>query len=145
MTRRTWEERELILLEAIAKAENEGGEDPDSYRLPGVTGLDPREVEIGLRALYDADYITGSDASDWDQTFGLLAIRLLERGRRAVGQWPGDDPYEAFLAVLEQQISGAASGEERSRLERMRDVALSVGRDVLTSVLSGRARQVGGL
>lgn len=142
--RSIWE-RELVLLQAIAQAEQESDEDTDSYRLPEATGLESREAESGLRALFDARFTTGTDVSGFDQVFGLLAIRLLERGRRAVGQWPPEDQYDAFVAVLEQQISDAATDEERTRLDRIRDAAVGVGRDVLTSVLSAWARQAGGL
>lgn len=143
--RQTWEERELVLLKAIARFEQEAGEELNSWQLAELTGLEPRDVEVGLHALYDAGYITGTDASGFDQAFGLMAIRLEERGRRAVGQWPPEDQFDAFVAVLEQRIAEASTDEERSRLERVRDAALGVGRDVLTSVLSAWARQVGGL
>ena len=69
---------------------------------------------------------------------------MLERGRRAVGQWPREDQFDAFMAVVEQQIAEAPSEEERTRLEQVRDAALGVGRDVLSSVLSAWARgQIG--
>lgn len=98
-----------------------------------------------MRALYDAGYIAGTDSSGFDQAFGLMAIRLLERGWRAVGEWPPENQYDAFVAIVEQQIEDSSTEDERTRLEQMRDAALGVGRDVLTSVLSAWARQLGGL
>ncbi len=91
MVTRTWEERELRLLEVIAQ-----GEDGPSFALPSSddaterTGLDPQTAQTALRALYRADYITGSKVNT-HSGWGLLSIRLTERGRRAVGQWPSEN------------------------------------------------------
>lgn len=146
--RSTWEKRDLPLLESIARAEGQdNSRRPLNSLDPGLreaSGLDEREFQLGLQALYDAGYIAGN-ARDFGGEFHLIGIRLLERGRRTVGQWPPEDQYDAFVAVLEQQIAAAGSDDERSRLERVREVALGVGRDVLTSVLSAWARQLGGL
>lgn len=102
-------------------------------------------MQLGLRALYEAGYIAGNPQGMSQRIFDLVEIRLLERGRRVVGQRPPEDQYDAFVAVLEQQIAEAESDEERTRLERMRDVALGVGQDVVASVLSAWVRQFGGL
>lgn len=92
MVTRTWEEREQRLLEAIATAEEEGRE-ARADELDSPTGLSPQQVQQGLRALYDAGYVDGIDVTAQGDTFDLLNIRLLERGRRAVGQWPSEDQY----------------------------------------------------
>lgn len=140
------EDRELRLLEAIARAEEDHAGEPlhslDS-RLGDATGLPDDEVQLGLRALDEAAYIFGNNPGINQRIFDLIDIRLLEKGRRTVGQWPPEDQYDAFVAVLDQQIASAPTEEERSRLERMRDVALGMGRDVLTSVLAAWAKQVG--
>ena len=145
--RRTWEPRELVLLDAIAKAEEEDGEPLHSLnsRLRDRTGLTDQDVQLGLRALHEAGYIAGTEQRFSSRVYDLVNIRLLERGRRLVGQWPADDQYREFVAVIEQHIADAATDEDRSRLERIKDVALGVGREVLTSVLSERARRQAGL
>jgi hypothetical protein len=143
--RRTWEQREYILLEFIARAEEEQDEPLVSWLLAASTGLDDRDVQLGLRALYEAGYIAGNDAGINQRTFDLIDIRLLERGRRAVGQWPSEDTYNAFFDILNERIVAAESDEERTQLEQVRDTALAVGRDVVTSVLSALARQMAGL
>jgi hypothetical protein len=142
MVRRTWEDRELVLLEAIAIAEQELEEPLVSYALPERTGLDDIEVQRGLRALFEAGFIGGTQGGINQRLFDLENIRLLERGRRTVGQWPPENQFDSFVEVLNERIVSADSDEERSKLERIRD---TVGRDVLTSVLSSWARQVGGL
>lgn len=145
MVRRTWEDRELVLLEAIALAEQDLDEPLVSFALPDRTGLEDLEVQRGLRALFEAGFIGGTEAGINQRLFDLYNIRLLERGRRTVGQWPPENQFDAFVEVVNEKIAAADSDEERSKLERIRDTALGVGRDVLTSVLSSWARQVGGL
>ena len=83
----SWANRELPLLRAIAKAE-ERGEQVGGDELAAATGLSVKEAQRGLRALHDGRYIEGVDVTTFDDEFDLLAIRLLERGRREIGQWP---------------------------------------------------------
>ncbi len=65
MTGRTWEGRELPLLEAIAKDEEEG---PtfllDSDTLASRTSLAPRHARIALRALLEDGCIKGTTLND---------------------------------------------------------------------------------
>lgn len=144
MAKPTWNEREYVLLEAIAAAEEQGSEPVSSATLAAATGLGSHELALGLRRLHDNGYIVGQDATTFGEEYDLMMIRLQGSGLRAVGQWPPEDQYDAFLAVLDQRIEAASSDEERGRLERVRETALGVGRDVLTSVLSAWARgQVG--
>jgi hypothetical protein len=61
---RTWEARELQLLEAIAESEREHDENVGNAALAERTGLPDEEVEWGLKALHEADppFITGIEA-----------------------------------------------------------------------------------
>lgn len=143
MVTRTWEEREQRLLEAIATAEEEGRE-ARADELDSPTGLSPQQVQQGLRALYDAGYVDGIDVTAQGDTFDLLNIRLLERGRRAVGQWPSEDQYAALLEVLETQIAASQDPEQRTKLERLRDAAIGLGQGMLATVLNAWARSIAG-
>jgi hypothetical protein len=139
----TWAEREGPLLAELAKREDRG-EKTDWADLMEATGLDERATQRSLRRLFDADYLTGHDVT----TFGsaeheLIGIRLLEKGLRATGVWP-DDGYQAFLAELDAKIEVAAP-DERSRLERLRDGVIGVGRDVATDLISAVLRGQAGL
>lgn len=141
----TWESRELPLLAAVARAE-QTGTPADTHSLANDTRLTTRDASMGLRALYDAEYLTGIDATTMSgPSFDLLDVRLLERGRRAVGQWPADDLRQVLLAILEQRISSTADPEERSRLERFREGVIGVGTEVVTSLLSSFLRHAAGL
>lgn len=108
------------------------------------TGLSLEQVRTGVRRLFLTDLLTGSDASDMEG-FDALALRLLPRGRQAVGQWPSSNPAEAFLQLLDQRIVVQDDPEERSRLEKLRDSAGQVGKGVATSVLTAFVQQMTGL
>lgn len=82
----TWEPRELPILQAIARAEA-GNRSVDLSSIADESGIDRPTVERGVEALSDGRYLTGNDTTTFDG-YDLIAIRLLERGRRAVGSGP---------------------------------------------------------
>lgn len=141
MAKPTWDARERRLLDAVAAAEEDGAE-PNAQDLGPATGLPAAEVQRGLRALYDAEFITGIVATAQSDIFDIMSIRLLERGRVTVGQWPSDDAYDALVAVLDEQIAAAKTGEERSKLERLRDLAGELGKGMVASILNAWARTI---
>jgi hypothetical protein len=143
MVTRTWEDREQRLLEAIGAAEEEGRE-ARADKLNSPTGLTQDQVERGLQALHDAGYIEGIDVTAQGDIFDLLNIRLLERGRRAVGQWPAEDQYAALLEVLEAQIAASQDPEQRTKLERLREAAIGLGQGMLATILNAWARSLAG-
>jgi hypothetical protein len=103
MAERSWDELERPILEAVAELEDVDS----SLGLPALanhTGLPLEQVRIGVRRLFETDLLTGSDASDME-AFDALALRLLPKGRQAVGQWPSSDPVEALLQVLAERIA----------------------------------------
>lgn len=124
MARMTWDERERPILEAIAAGE--AGRDLNNDDVAEATGLSRDDVDRGLLALYEADYVTGTDAAAEELCY-LLGMRLLERGRRAVGVWPADDSGEALLDLLRARIADADTDEERSRWQRLFDAAKGLG------------------
>jgi hypothetical protein len=57
--------------------------------------------------------------------------------------WPSGAPdaaYARLLALIDEHVEGAASDEERSRWQRLRDAVVGVGRDVAVDVLSAAAQ-----
>ena len=48
----------------------------------------------------------------------MVNIGLREKGRRAVGQWPPDDAFDALIARLDARILSTADDDARSRLKR---------------------------
>ena len=140
----TWNERELKILEAVARCEESDEINVGVADLANRAALDPQTTARGVRALVDAGYMTGADASTLDG-YDLLAPRLLERGRRAIGQWPSEQTFEAFLQALDEQIVETEDPLERSRLEKLRAAAADVGKGVVGAVLTAIIKQQTGL
>lgn len=85
----TWDVLELPLLRAMADLEDQGVADITEDRLAKSTGLDRSRVNLGLRRLIAADYLSAVEYRDGTSgTARLTALQLLERGLRAAGAWP---------------------------------------------------------
>jgi len=137
---RTWESREIPMLEVIALDEQQGSGVPLASDVIGMrAGLADRDVAVGLRALHEADYVTGA-AIHTTGGWSMINVRLTERGRRAVGQWPSDDLADELIRILDARIERAHDEGERSRLKKLRDAALDVGRGLLSDALFEVAR-----
>lgn len=84
----TWETRELPVLEAVVRCFERGTPFPTVRDLAEVVQIEPHQVLLALQALSEADppyvdlqmYL--SDRPDHHRV-----KRIMERGRRAVGQW----------------------------------------------------------
>ena len=134
----------MPILEAIYSAEEQNNEGLNVGAVAELTGF-PFDVTLrGVRALAESGYVIGHDNSTsvgWD----LYGIRLLERGRRAIGQWPTEDVYETLVLMLQTQISNETDPERRSRLQKLLATVTDVGKDVAGSVLAAWFRQMTGL
>lgn len=106
--RSTWDEREGPILDAVAGGES--GRDPSFADVVNMTGLASKQVEIGLRALLDAGYLTGVDASSL-AGFDVIGLRLTERARRQLGLWP-DAPSEPGAIASGPVLAGRPSGSD---------------------------------
>lgn len=133
MVERTWERRELPILELAAEREL----DPPSLRqCADSANLPIDEAGIAVEALIDDGYLRAIDCGDAAGA-DYQAIELLPRGRREVGQWPRQVPdFGSLLGVLEDRIASTDDVDERSRLEKVRDGLASAGRDIIVSVIS---------
>jgi hypothetical protein len=147
----TWESRDLAVLEVIRAAEIKASDtgyavlrDPQS--LAAELDLPRHEILASLRDLAEAQppYVIGTDASDISEWY-LTDIRLTERGRRAVGQWPSEEAYDALLQLLSQEIDAEPEAEKRRGLEKMRDGVLQAGREVGVALLTAWAKAQAGL
>ena len=98
----TWAERELPVLEAVRAAE--AAEESGSSRRRGIADRKVAEladmqleaVRTSLYSLCDADppYVKGEVRVSPHGGFQMTDIRLTERGRRMVGQWPAEQSTE---------------------------------------------------
>ncbi|HYN35574.1 MAG TPA: hypothetical protein VEV82_01220 [Actinomycetota bacterium] len=148
MAELTWLKREMPILEAVFELEERSGDDgfitTTVEQIADATGLDLGEVRRGVRALYESGYIVGENTTV-HVGYNLYGIRLLEKGRQRVGQWPGQDSYESLITFLEDSINSEEDPDRKSKLERLKDGVTSVGRDVAGSVLSAWFRHMAGL
>jgi hypothetical protein len=107
--------------------------------------METRDVWAGLQALKDARYIDWHRTARFTETVRtLIAPSLRERGRRALGRWPGDEPLRDLIAVIERLIA-SSEPEERTRLERLRAALLGLGEKVGTAVAIAWAKACLGL
>ena len=114
---------ELPLLRAIVKAQQES-QAPWVAAMKAVPDISPMRRKAALEWLADAGYVTP----------GGHGAR--SEGLRVVGAWPNvESEFDRLLALLEEQIE-SATGDDRSRLEAVRDALAGMGKDVATSLLT---------
>lgn len=144
MVHDTWYTRALPILEAISKIEVETSL-VQLGDLARETGCTAEEVDIELERLLRAGYaggtisrtMTGGRAEPWSYVNPILE----ERGARAIGQWPSDDPYDALIELLDRRINDdATDAETRTKLQRLRGTLVDVGKGVAGGVLGSLIR-----
>ena len=138
----TWEARELPILKAIARHDEDASPLMSDDLAAELPDLDDRSRTAGLQALIDDGYVIATDASSFDQVT-FINLRLSGEGRRAVGQWPPHDAYDVLLRIVEAQAAAARTAAERTRLERLRDAITGVGREVVGEVIADVLRRGG--
>ena len=142
-----WAGRERPILEALASVEEREGQVEDVDALVDLTGLERRAVVLGVRTLIDGRYVTAVPlAGDFDLDGDYADVGLLERGRRAVGQWPSEEATgEAFLEALRGFAEGAATPEERTGRTKLLEAATGLSTATLGGVMIAFAKQRLGL
>jgi hypothetical protein len=149
-TRSTWDARELQILFEVHRAEEEGRRCSLRDLLNSLVSIPSPGVHLGLRSLHEASYISGNILSAWNGKApagveDMRNIRLQERGRRAIHQWPSDAPYERLLQIVDHRLAEEIDPEQRSRLVKLREFVVGAGKDVFVSVLAEVARHAAGL
>jgi hypothetical protein len=140
----TWDNRAVPILEHVATLEATGA----PFNLPHVAetlGCSRSEVQIEVDRLRSGGYLGGDLVQKGDGAGGIVVWdfrrpRLLEKGSRAVGQWPSDDPYDALLSLIEQRLDDETDPETRTKLERLRATLLDVGKGVAGGILGSLIR-----
>jgi len=98
-------------------------------------GLDERTVTAIGGALRDAGFVDGIAV---DEIPGLIRFTTLTpAGRREMGLWPCRQVAADRLMVALEQAIERAEGEQKTRLQKIRDGFLSAGRDLIVDVASG--------
>ena len=125
----TWNERELPLLEAVYLGEEAGEEMLTTEDAARAAGIDPDVAVRAMRGLYESGYVTGHEGDLSAPADSYTGLRLTERGRRTIDQWP-PGPAEALIEALNRKIATTTDPDARSALEQFRDSVLSFIRDV---------------
>jgi hypothetical protein len=89
-----------------------------------------------IALLVEGNYLARASALSTE--FGPTAVSVTERGLQVVAGWPATTAEAAagsLLAALEQAIEETDEPERKSKLERLREVALDVGQGTLAQVL----------
>jgi hypothetical protein len=136
MAEDTWYQLALPVLEYLSH--REPFTFPNVGEMADALGADPNAVVVEIDRLAEAGYIrggvrkmaTGGDPRPWM----FHQPELAERGARAVGMWPAEDPYDALLALVERRISEEADEERRSKLRRLAGSLADLGKSVGTAI-----------
>lgn len=144
MAESTWD-RDLQLLEELAAAELADG-DVDPTALADQFGM-PRHLVVNtIRAFIEEGFVAGDDISaDGLPMLRLHRPRLLAKGRRAVGAWPSNDPFEALLSLVERRIADETDEARKSSLVRFKDDLYGIGKGVAGALLAEFAKTAVGL
>lgn len=139
-----WFSRDALVLQEVAHAfEADLDARPAAPDIADALGLDCATVErIGV-LLRDAGFVEGIDT---DQGGIVLFTALTPAGRREVGLWPSpDNAADRLLAAVDEALERAPEGEQKTRLQKVRDGLLGISRDLLVDIASGvLTKQVGG-
>jgi hypothetical protein len=146
-TPETWTTIALPLLEEVAAGETT---DPQgaSAAVLSKAGHDPA-TQQQLAALIEDGYLTGA-TPHWGLGSSRPVIvadilRLTPKGRRALGQWPGEISGETLIRILQTAMQELPEGEEKGRLRRFLEAAEGVGVDLLSSIVAKLAKTATGL
>jgi hypothetical protein len=134
----TWNSVAVPLLEHFAEREAKYAQSTratDTLDIAQATGLELAAVELELKRLFDGGYLAGQfeGGSGADSGF-VLVPTLTERGARAAGKWPSEDPAEALIAIVDRRLREAQSPEERTAWQKIKDGFTAVPGNVLGSL-----------
>lgn len=145
MVTRTWTTRELPVLLAVLELEEAGEAVVTGAKLAEMAGIGEAEAKRAFDALAEDGFLShGQMVHAGRSGWAVMVPRLRGKGRRAVDQWPANG-FDALVAIIGQRIQDEAEPAERSKLERLRDAILGVGRDVATDVLGAAIKHAGGI
>jgi DNA-binding PadR family transcriptional regulator len=137
-----WETEALPVLQAVYAAS--GSADPDlgmsETTINEVLGREPDDARTArvLTMLIRGDYLDTTI-----ETMGSRNVQITEKGLQVTAGWLSGAPdaaYTRLLALIDKHVEEAASDEERSKWQRLRDAVVGVGRDVAVEVLSAAAQ-----
>jgi hypothetical protein len=139
-----WGTREYPVLYHLAQLiEFENQTEITPAEVSNDLGVQLTEATKSVIALIEADYLVGEisrGVDDWP-----LVNSLTEKGRRAVGLWPGESDVDAMVRALENAAAGARTEEERGALRRAAAELAKVGRDLMVEIAGAMFARSAGL
>lgn len=116
-----WEEIALPALRQIHAWESgEHALEHDTHDLAGALGIeDASKVGRQLESLEEAGLISKGDAKTSGNLHNYVSLRVTAKGRRVLGEWPGD-PMAELLTAIEHAIEQHLGGPEEKRLKKLR-------------------------
>jgi hypothetical protein len=138
-----WKTEALPVLEAVYTASASADVDVGvSHKtINEVLGRQPNDPQTDriVTMLVQGDYLERTAFEGMGSRF----CQITEKGLQITAGWPSgarDAAYERLLALIDEHVEEAASDEERSKWQRLRDAVVGVGRDVAVEVLSAAAQ-----
>jgi hypothetical protein len=109
--------------------------------------LDTADVREELEMLIHGNWMTGQvvRVAGGGQNDFVENGQLLERGARAIGRWPADNPYDDLVARLERLISTESDPKKRNKFQQFLDAVKGVGKEVGTELLVAYLKAHAGL
>jgi hypothetical protein len=139
--RETWPTVELPILRAIVRAQ-QNQEIVWKAVIDAVPDLDQRLRQTTLFWLHDAEYITATVSVFGDS----IQVRgATEKTLRLTGAWPTPESELARLIALLDERIASAEGDEKTKLQRLRDALVGMGQGTAAGVLAGFLRQYLGI
>lgn len=140
-----WQTRDFpVLLRAAADLDD--GQDVDLERIQTEVGVDEDTALRALTTLIHAGYLAEDPHAVLTLGDGPGAgLLLTERGRRAVGIWPGGNATDVLVDALRQAEDATTDPEEKTLLRRAAGAVASLGQDVLADVMAAVIRQQTGI
>lgn len=134
-----WATRDFPVLLAAARKVDALHLNVRASELADELGMSPDDVMSALIAL-DPTYVeTKEDRRGPNILANVAVLRLTERGRRAVGLWPGEDSADALVRVLEAAADAEADPVEQGKLRKAAKAVGRVSRDVLVEIVAAVA------
>jgi len=138
-----WYSRALPIMEVVTGYEDEGRDIVTVGEIAEATGLQSQAVLTELNRLVSEGFV----AERVEENFGgdpgaadLYNPSLREKGARAINAWPPDNAYDALVTVLNRELSEETNEVRRTKLQKIRDAVVDVGKEVITRVLTEVAK-----
>jgi hypothetical protein len=139
----TWSTREALILEAMFQA-SESGQDVAHAARAAVPAISNDVYMETIASLASDDYIDARVQRNANNQALSIPLTLKPNGRRAVGQWPGDDIAFELDRVLSRLADSETDPVQKGKFQRLRGALADAGKDVAARTIAELAKSLGG-